>query len=293
MTNPRVVVVVSGDPSDLYFANRLARRLDALAVVVEHQQAAVAPLVRLRKWSGKLLRFWEVPNLLRERRIMAGHLRRSAEIDRKGFGDDGYRLDLPGSCRLIELHGKDAVNSPDCVALLRELRPDLLLLCGCSILKGEILSVPRLGALNLHGGLAQRYRGVWTTLWAVVNREPEYVGATVHFVSPGIDDGAIVFQGRPELEPDDNPESLYVKVVQLGVEMMAAAVERVARGDVERYPLEERGQLYLSSMVTPQVLEKAWRATEEGVVKEYLADRQRRDAAVLPLLRGLYTRKGA
>lgn len=291
MKDLRVVLVVSTDPSDLFFANRLARRLGAAAVVVEDQ--AAAPLgPRLRRKVRRLLTPWKLPEHLRGQRIVAEHVRRTALIDREGFGEEGYQLQLPPGCQLIELSGKGVLNRPETVERVRRLEPDLLLLCGCSILKKEILSVPRLGTLNLHGGLAQRYRGVWTTLWAVVNREPEYVGATVHFVTPDIDDGDIVHQGRPILAPDDNPESLYVKVVHLGVEMMASAVAGVAAGEVKRYPLEERGQLYRSSMVTPDVLARAWQATEEGVMREYLADRERRDQAVLPLMRGVFPPQG-
>jgi folate-dependent phosphoribosylglycinamide formyltransferase PurN len=292
MNGLRVVLLVSSDPSDLYFANQLARRLDAVGVVVESQQAETTLGTRLRRAAVRLLKPWELPRRLRQQRIVAEHLRRSHAIDRAGFGEDAYRLSVPDNCRVHRICGKNAVNAPDTVRRIRELAPDLLVLCGCSILKGDLLSVPRLGTLNLHGGLAQRYRGVWTTLWAVVNREPEYVGATVHFVSPGIDDGDIVHQGRPELEPGDNPESLYVKVVQLGIEMMASAVRGVASGEVRRYPLEQRGELYLSAMVTPEVLEKAWRATAEGVVREYLADRETRDKAVLPLMRGAFSPEG-
>lgn len=292
MNELKVVLVVSTDPSDLYFANTLARRLPVCAVVVEEQREETALWPRVLRNAGRLLRPWELPQYLRGQRIVSEHVRRSGEIDRDGFGEDGYRLDLPGRCQLLQVTGKGALNRPETVQRVAALSPDLLLLCGCSILKKDLLSVPRLGTLNLHGGLAQRYRGVWTTLWAVVNREPEYVGATVHFVSPGIDDGDIVHQGRPEIHPSDNPESLYVKVVQLGVEMMASAVAGVADGSAWRYPLERRGDLYLSSMVTPQVLEKAWRATEEGVVVDYLADRERRDATVLPMLRGMYTPRG-
>ena len=287
MENLRLVVVVTTDPSDLYFANQLARRLGAVGVVVEDQQGSVTPLWRkVRKWGGKLLRVWEIPALMRDRKIVADHVLRSGAIDLAGFGEDGYGLQVPGSCRVIEAHGKDAVNAPATVRAVHDLAPDLVLLCGCSIVKAQLLSVPRLGTLNLHGGLAQRYRGVWTTLWAVVNREPEYVGATVHFVTPGIDDGDIVFQGRPEIEADDNPESLYVKVVKLGIEMMAAAVLEIASGTVRRHRLEEKGKLYLTRMVTPQVLESAWRATEEGVIPAYLADRQARDAGVVAVMRG-------
>lgn len=292
MNELRVVLVVSKDPSDLYFANRLAGRLSACGVVVEDQGVCAPLWPRLRRRAQKLLRPWELPEQWRGERIVAEHRRRSGEIDREGFGPDGYALRLPEGCQRLEVAGKGVLNSPETVGRVAALKPDLLLLCGCSIVKKELLSLPRLGALNLHGGLAQRYRGVWTTLWAVVNREPEYVGATVHFVAPGIDDGDIVFQGRPEIDPNDNPESLYVKVVRLGVEMMASAVAGIASGEIRRYPLEERGALYLSSMVTPQVLEKAWRVTEEGVVRDYLADRDVRDAAVLPMMRGIYRHGG-
>jgi len=36
-------------------------------------------------------------------------------------------------------------------------------------------------------------------------------------VAPGIDDGDIVYQGRPQIAAGDTPNMLYVKVVKLGV----------------------------------------------------------------------------
>ncbi len=76
-----------------------------------------------------------------------------------------------------------------------------------------MLKVPRLGSLNLHGGLSQRYRGLNTTDWEVDNGEPEYVGATVHFVSPGIDDGDVVStRGGPPSSGPIPANDLYVKV---------------------------------------------------------------------------------
>ena len=292
MNRLRVVLIVSTDPSDLYFANRLARRLDAAGIVLEDQRVTPPLWPRIRRTAGRMLRPWQLPAHWRGQRIFAEHLRRSDAIDREGFGEDGYRLQPPERCRVLQVSGRGALNRHDTVEKLRQLEPDLLLLCGCSIIKEELLAVPRLGSLNLHGGLSQRYRGIWTTLWAVANREPEYVGATVHYVAPGIDDGDIVYQGRPEIEPLDNPESLYVKVVRLGVEMMASAVEGIADGETRGYPLEQRGELYLSSMVTPNILAKAWQAIEEGVLPEYLANRDLRDAEVLRMMRGVFPPQG-
>jgi len=292
MNRLKVVVIVSSDPSDIYFANQLARRLNVVGIIVE--SSAEQPDVRRKigKLAGYAFSPWQIPRLLRERAIVREHVRRTSAIDLVGFGIDAFELTPPPSCRVERVYGKNAANSPETVELIREFEPDLLVLCGCSILKEPVLSIPRLGSLNLHGGLAQRYRGVWTTLWAVVNEEPEYVGATVHFVNSGIDDGDIVYQGRPEVAADDDPESLYVKVVKLGVRMMITAVEDIEVGRVQRHKLEQKGRLYLSRMVTPEVLHKAWTLTEGGVISRYLAARGERDARVLEIMRGVYCTPG-
>jgi folate-dependent phosphoribosylglycinamide formyltransferase PurN len=283
-----VVIVNSGDPSDMYFANRLGRRLAATAIIVERNGNASSFGRKLSKMAKLLANPRRIPGFLADRAIVSEHVRRSESIDRSGFGEDGYRIAVPGPCKVVEVSGKDILNSPETLRTLRSLDPDVFLLCGCSIVRGEFLAIPRYGTLNLHGGLSQRYRGVWTTLWAVVNEEPEYVGATVHFVSSGIDDGDIVYQGRPEIGIDDNPESLYVKVVKLGVEMMAAAVEDLRAGRVRRYPLAGKGSLYLSKMVTPAVLRKAWDLTDGGVISRYLADKERRDSEAVIGMQGQF-----
>lgn len=292
MNRLKVVVIVSSDPSDIYFANLLARRLNVVGVIVEEQAEQTGLRRKISKLAGYAVSPWRIPGLLRERAIVREHVKRTSLIDREGFGEDGYNLTPSSTCRIVRVKGKNAVNSQETVECIKSLAPDLLALCGCSIIREQVLSIPLHGALNLHGGLAQRYRGIWTTLWAIVNAEPEYIGATVHFVSTGIDDGDIVYQGRPEVTAADDPESLYVKVVKLGVSMMASAVQDMEAGRVRRYPLEQRGRLYLSSMVTPEILHKAWAVTESGVISHYLADKEARDAGVLECMRGNYPGHG-
>ena len=122
----------------------------------------------------------------------------------------------------------------------------------------------------MHGGLAQRYRGVWTTLWAIYNEEPEYVGATVHYVSKGIDDGNIIYQGRPEIAEDDNHETLYVKVVKLGIDLMIKAIYDIQNNRVKSYPLKAKGTLYLRNMITPEILKEVWEKIDKGFIREYV-----------------------
>lgn len=285
----RIVVIVSSDPSDIYFANQLAKRLGIVGIVVEHQGESGGLQGKFEKAMRLLVHPMQLYHELQRRSIEKTMRRKAHEVDLQGFGADGYELGTPANCPVVHVHGRNAANSPEAAAAIRGMQPDIIAVCGASILKDAVLSIPPKGVLNLHGGLPQKYRGIWTTHWAVVNEEPEYIGATVHHVSAGIDDGDIVFQGRPQLDGTENPESLYVKVVKLGVEMMIAAIGAIRTGKAARYPLEIKGRLYLSKMVTPEILQQAWANTERGVIRDYLANKAVRDAAVIPLMRGVFS----
>ena len=201
--------------------------------------------------------------------IQMRYAKKARNIAQKGFGLECRRLFPLKKNQIIYTDGVRTINSSKYVNAIEELKPDIIALCGASIVKGPIIRIPPKGVLNLHGGLAQRYRGLWTTLWAIYNEEPEYVGYTVHYVAPGIDDGNVICQGRPDIHLDDNHESLYVKVVKSGTGDVIKTIHKIQHGGVNSYPLEQRGKLYLSSMVTPDVIKMTWQKVKAGVVREY------------------------
>jgi methionyl-tRNA formyltransferase len=56
--------------------------------------------------------------------------------------------------------------------------------------------------------------------------------------------------------------------------------------------LEQKGTLYKSRMVTPEVLQKVWTLTENGLISSYLAEKTKRDFFVLGSMRGVYKNSG-
>jgi len=58
------------------------------------------------------------------------------------------------------------------------------------IYKKKILSLPKLGCLNIHHGLLPDFRGTMCDLWALNENRP--TGFTIHKMERKIDDGAIV-----------------------------------------------------------------------------------------------------
>jgi len=279
----KLLVIVSTDPSDLFFANQLFRRFRLAGIVLEHQRDT--PDTRPR-WQ-KALSLLNRPGELFERAQAWLSRLWHDRVDRRfyqelpvDFGVDGTRLDDAVDCPVLRIEGTGRLNRSETVDWIRERAPDLIVVCGAALLREPILVLPRLGVLNLHGGLSQFYRGLFTTDWAIHNRQPEYVGATVHFVSEGIDDGGIVYQGRPDLGINDHPNRCYEKVVRLGVDMMSTAIITIAAGEPDaEQPLATKGRLYRQRDFSSSVKRRLWRHWRRTMV-EYDQQREIRDPAV-------------
>jgi len=186
-----------------------------------------------------------------------------------GFGGDGYGLDKTNACQVVYTRGIGAIDTRPYADLIKGLAPDVIALCGASIIREPILSITPY-IVNLHSGLSQWYRGVWTTLWAIHNEEPEYVGYTIHFVAKGIDDGDVICQGRPQICRDDNHESLYVKTIKKGTEATLSTIRNIQESSFKRHPLKQKGEVYLNSMLTPSIIRKTWQKVKAGIIREYV-----------------------
>lgn len=55
--------------------------------------------------------------------------------------------------------------------------------------------IERNTCLNIHYSLLPNYRGLHSTVWAILNDE-DYLGVTIHMMNEHIDDGAIVYQHK-------------------------------------------------------------------------------------------------
>ena len=84
-----------------------------------------------------------------------------------------------------------------------ETNVDIILVNSYSmIIRDDILSIPRMGSLNIHAGLLPRNRGCNPTQWAILKNEFR-TGVTLHEIDSGIDTGPIVDQREIPIYIDD------------------------------------------------------------------------------------------
>jgi len=120
-----------------------------------------------------------------------------------------------------------SVNDEQVAALLKEYRPDVVVLHGTRIVKKHILESVPAHVLNIHAGMTPMYRGVHGGYWALASGHPEFYGVTVHLVDTGVDTGGILTQVRCALDRSDS--FVTYPEVQLG-EGLRALVDVIATG---------------------------------------------------------------
>mgnify|MGYP005641773103 CR=1 FL=1 len=82
-------------------------------------------------------------------------------------------------------------------------KSDLYIVFGSSLIKGEILKfLKNKKAINIHMGISPYYRGADCNFWAQNDGNSNLVGATIHYLSDGIDDGRIISHATSEFHPN-------------------------------------------------------------------------------------------
>lgn len=140
--------------------------------------------------------------------------------------------------------GRDGLadGAGDVAPWLRALRPDVVLSFAFPYrLPAHVLSVPPLGAFNVHGGKLPEYRGPQPVFWQILNRESE--GAvTVHRMDDEFDHGAVVASQSVPIGPDDTYGLHLVRLTFAAVNVVEALFgSLVAYGaDLPTLPQDER-----------------------------------------------------
>jgi methionyl-tRNA formyltransferase len=140
---------------------------------------------------------------------------------------------------LADAHGVPLIsvrdlNTPENVARVAELAPDLILVIGWTRLLGpDLLRLPPLGAVGFHASLLPRYRGRAPVNWALINGEQE-TGNTMFYLDEGVDTGLVIDQRKISILDEDNCATLYRKVADSAVDMLLEHLPRLKDGTAPR-----------------------------------------------------------
>ena len=92
--------------------------------------------------------------------------------------------------------------------------------------------------INIHPSLLPLYKGLHTHERALADGATVH-GCTVHFVTPGLDEGAAILQAEVPVLPGDTPDTLAARVLVEEHRIYPEALRMVASGQIaaSEYPL--------------------------------------------------------
>lgn len=165
-----------------------------------------------------------------------------ARVEREKFSERiGAHPQPPTVAELVRHECLPHARVPDhrkseCLAAVRAVEPELIVLGGTRILRGELLEVAPLGVLNCHPGLLPECRGSASPAWSVVHDLP--VGSTCHFCDAGIDTGDLLLRRELPVRRGMTYEDLCYGTLVLSAELMVEAHRAYVDGrwDELRHP---------------------------------------------------------
>jgi methionyl-tRNA formyltransferase len=173
------------------------------------------------------------------------------------------------------------MNDPREVQRMVELEPDVVLVFGCGILKDPVLRPFDGRIINIHLGLSPYYRGSGTNFWPLVNREPEYVGATIHYIDAGIDTGPIIGHVRPEIRGSDGPHDIGNRAITAAADLLVGVgLAHAEGGGLLAMPQMGGGQLHMRKDFSADAVRTLRKNFEEGMIEAYLTNKAERDATL-------------
>jgi methionyl-tRNA formyltransferase len=94
-------------------------------------------------------------------------------------------------CPVLEVN-RDQINTQSTLEWAIELNPDVVFLFGTGILKGLWLNHFSKRIINIHLGLAPKYKGSATLFWPFYNDDLDHLGTTIHLAAEKVDSGDIL-----------------------------------------------------------------------------------------------------
>jgi methionyl-tRNA formyltransferase len=123
-------------------------------------------------------------------------------------------------------------NSPDLIAKLKALEPDLFVFMGGMDILKAILDVPKIGTLAAHYGKLPETRGVHTLEWSILLGKE--LGVSIQFMEKGIDIGDIMMFKPIPIEPNETIQRLRDKASFMARQMTLEAMLAVQVGTYSR-----------------------------------------------------------
>jgi methionyl-tRNA formyltransferase len=121
------------------------------------------------------------------------------------------------------------------------------------LLPVEVLTLPRLGCLNIHASLLPRWRGAAPIQRAILADDPE-TGITIMQMDRGLDTGGMLLRAPLPITSEDTAQTLHDKLASLGASSIVSALRQLEHGTLHAQPQDDSAATYAAKLAKAEAL---------------------------------------
>ncbi|MFW0778157.1 MAG: formyltransferase family protein [Rickettsiales bacterium] len=181
----------------------------------------------------------QIPDFYAKSDIMQTYFKRVIDAEHEVFGSVDF---IPSNVRTLALKTGD-LNFVPMETLAPALNSDFYAVFGGSFIKSPLIdALIERNTVNLHMGMSPYYRGAACNFWALHDGNADLVGATIHKLSRGLDNGDMLFHALPKREATD-PFVLGMRAVRAAHKGLLEALESKKIFDYEPVPQDKSQEI--------------------------------------------------
>ena len=168
--------------------------------------------------------------------------------------------------RGLDVYQPASMRTTEAAGTLRALRPDILAVVAYGkILPDEVLAIPRLGSVNVHGSLLPKYRGAAPIQWAVLNGD-ETSGVTTMYLAHDMDAGDIIYTEETPIGEYETAGELFDRLAEMGARLLVKTLRDIEAGTAPRTPQEHEKATYVKQL-DKSICPIDWTRTQREIIK--------------------------
>lgn len=209
----KITVFTSNQPRHMGLINKLAKTCDQVYAIMECNTV----------FPGA------VEDFFKKTEVMKTYFSNVIAAEKNIFGDLSFS---ERNVNVLPIKSGD-LSLMQASQISEALKSDIYVVFGSSYIKGWLADyLVEQKAYNIHMGISPYYRGSSCNFWAMFDGRPEYVGATIHLLSKGLDSGPMLYHALPRFE-NESPFEFTMKSVAVAQDSL---VSRIASGEIFNMP---------------------------------------------------------
>ena len=166
------------------------------------------------------------------------------QVERKAIEEQVLFKEISPEINGTKIYNVDNINSRETIEIIKKTNANIGVVFGTKKLKPIIIDSFKDFILNVHRGVAEKYRGLNSDFWAIYHNDFKNIGVTIHRVDNDLDTGPYTFMEQLPIKRDTKIWQLRSLTTILAAELIGKSLQNYKSGNLSFHQQKKRGRYY-------------------------------------------------